>query len=68
MKYHSYEIETRLERFTLANREDAEKKAIELRSAGFGVTCIARDAGGAGRALYLTPKSCRLKPAMPRQA
>lgn len=66
MRYVTFEIETRLERHCLPTREDAERKAIELRSAGFGVTCIARDAQGAGRALYLTPKSCRLLPAIPR--
>lgn len=66
MRYQSFEIETRLERFCFNNREDAERKAIELRSGGFGVTCIARDAKGVGRALYLTPKSCKLLPAIPR--
>lgn len=67
MRYISFEIVfgVNLPSMFFESRDKARVKAIELRQAGYGVTCIARDVRGVGRAFYLTPKSLKFKPAIP---
>ena len=67
MRYVSFEVTVfgvRPMSLMYSTRENAIADMLKHRQAGFGVTCIARDRSGRGRAMYLTPKSCKLKPAI----